>query len=73
MPFYFINLLPTLLLYISILLAGARGGVEEGAGGTVGRVGWHVHVSGSGQHVLGICEDDAGAKGGTDGEAGSVN
>ena len=39
--------------------AGARSRLHEGGGGAGGGAGGHVHDVGSGQHAVGVCDDEA--------------
>jgi hypothetical protein len=52
--------------------AGARGGIDEGAGGAGGSAGGHVKRAESVQHAVGVCDNEAGARGGIDEGAGGA-
>jgi hypothetical protein len=52
--------------------AGARGGLDEGAGGAGGGTGRHIQSAGGGKHAVGVCDDKARARGGDDERAGGA-
>ena len=53
-------------------LWAVRVGDDEGAGGAGRVAGGHVQCAGRGKHAVGVCDDEAGARGGDDEDAGGA-